>query len=130
MVRPETLAVEVEALGETRMAVPPAWLLPSRTSGAAPPPPAMAEAELFSWNRVPAGTVRVTGPPVVVSVVLLGSVIGYVSPAERPVVVPAVPTMMIWVLANGVEGRTLRSFLMVLKAQPGAVLPPDMSLPV
>src|SRR3954469_8366581 len=130
MVRLETVDVEVEAPGETTMAVPPAWLLPSRTSGAALLPPVIPDALLFSWKRVPAGTGSVTGPPVVVSVVLLGSVIGYVSPDERPVVVPRVPTMMIWVPANGVEGRTLRSFLMVLKAQPGATLPPATSLPV
>src|SRR5450432_582139 len=138
MVRFEMLEVNVAVPGETWIAMPPvtAWLFPSRTSGA-PAPPVVPGGVLV--RRKPAGlftpgvavaSVIVIGPPVVVSVVLVGRMMGRVSPADRPVVDPEVPMMMIWLPANGTAGIWAIAWVMVLYAQPGATLAPDMSLPV
>src|ERR1022692_867881 len=136
MVRFEMLEVNVAVPGETSIAMPPltGWLFPSRTSGA-PAPPAMPEPLLLRRNPPGLFTpgvarVMVIGPPVVVSVVLVGRMMGRVSPADRPVVDPEAPMMMIWLPANGTAGIWAIAWVMVLYAQPGATVPPDRSLPV
>ena len=134
MVTFERLDVKAVLPGSTRTAMPAAKLLPSSTSGAARSPE-IPEALVLS--RKPASlpavveaSVMVIGPPVVVSVVLVGIVIGRESPAARPRGVVPEPTRTILVPANGDAPRMAMARVMVLNAQPGAGVAPDMLLPV
>ena len=130
----EMLEVNVAVPGCTRTAMPAAKLLPSSTSGAAGSPE-IAEALLF--RRVPAAvpcavvaSVTVIGPPVVVSVVLVGIVIGKGLPAARPRGVLPDPTSTILVPAGGDAPSTATARVMVLNAHPGADIAPEVLLPV